>query len=204
MTNASEPGTSEKLLIAAEPLFAAKGFYGVSIREIAEHLNIAKSSLLHHFAAKEKLYAALLKKLAGEMTEEILEIRQREPNVTEQLKQFVRLLCNNSKVKPNRDMIILRELLDNPERAVRARKWFFADYFRELTDIIRSGQQAGVFKAVNPELFILHLLGAHRYFIISLPTMKRIFESDTYSRIQADHPSELEKFVEERLFVKHV
>ena len=54
--------TAEKLIDIAETLFAEKGFYGTSIRDLAEGLGIAKSSLLHHFPTKEKLYAAVLGK----------------------------------------------------------------------------------------------------------------------------------------------
>jgi len=200
MQSKAELGTFEKLLIAAEPLFAAKGFYGVSIREIAEHLDIAKSSLLHHFSTKEKLYAALLKKLADAMTEEVREIKRRESDQKARLTRFIELLCINSREKRHRGMILMRELMDNPERAVRARQWFFADYFRELTDIIREGQEKDVFKAVNPELFILHLLGAHRYLTISLPTMKQLFDAGTYDQILAGHQAELETYVKARLY----
>jgi len=193
------PATADKLIAIAESLFAEKGFYGVSIRDLAEGVSIAKSALLHHFPTKEKLYGAVLKKLADEMTLEVKEIRERFPDETEQIFQFVHLLCHNSEEKPNRENIILRELLDNPKRAEKARKWFFADYFREITDIIRSGQNKGAFKPVNPEIFILQLLGAHRYLIISLPTVKQFFDAAIYNRILTDHHVELEIFVRERL-----
>jgi len=191
--------TAEKLIDIAESLFAEKGFYGTSIRDLAEGIAIAKSSLLHHFATKEKLYGAVLKKLADEMTLEVKGIREKFDDEKEQILQFVQLLCDNSEKKPNRENIILRELLDNPKRAEKAKKWFFVDYFRELTGMIKSGQGKGLFKAVNPEVFILQLLGAHRYLIISLPTVKQFFDAEIYRQILKDHRGELETFVKERL-----
>jgi AcrR family transcriptional regulator len=200
-TNNTLP-TADRLIEAAEKLFAQKGFYGASIRDIAQCLSIAKSSLLHHFPSKEKLYGEVLNKIATEMTEEVRGIRQSVADEREQLRQFVRLLCENSKNKPNRENIIIREMLDNPKRADKVKKWFFVDYLNELTGIIRSGQVRGIFKPVVPEVFIFQLLGAHRYVVISMPTVKRFFPVDTYRKVVAEHTLELEKFVEERLFVK--
>ncbi len=194
--------TADKLINAAELLFAEKGFYGTSIRDVADCLSIAKSSLLHHFPQKEKLYGAVLKKLADEMTEEVRQIRQQFPDEKEQIFEFVCMLCHNSAKKPNRENIILRELLDNPKRAEKAKKWFFVDYFNELTGMIKSGQSKELFKAVNPEIFILQLLGAHRYLIISLPTVKQFFDKQIYRQILNDHHTELETFVRERLIKK--
>ncbi len=199
MTPQKPPATAEKLIDIAESLFAEKGFYGTSIRDLAEGIGIAKSSLLHHFPTKEKLYGAVLKKLADEMTHEVQGIREAFSDEKEQIFAFVQLLCNNSEKKPNRENIILRELLDNPKRAEKAKKWFFVDYFRELTGMIKSGQNQGMFKPVNPEIFILQLLGAHRYLIISLPTVKQFFDATIYQQILTDHRAELESFVKERL-----
>ncbi len=191
--------TADRLVDIAESLFAEKGFYGTSIRDLADGIGIAKSSLLHHYPTKQKLYGAVLKKLANEMTLEVKGISERFADEKEQIFQLVQLLCDNSEKKPNRVNIILRELLDNPKRAEKAKKWFFVDYFKELTGMIKSGQDKGLFKPVNPEIFILQLLGAHRYLIISLPTVRQFFDESIYQQILKNHRAELETFVKERL-----
>jgi AcrR family transcriptional regulator len=195
------PTTAEKLIEIAETQFAEKGFYGTSIRDLADGLAIAKSSLLHHYSTKEKLYGAVLKKLADEMTAEVKNIRKQLPNEKDQIFAFVRLLCDNSEKKPIRESIILRELLDNPKRAEKARKWFFVNYYDELTGIIKSGQNKDLFKQVNPEVFIMQLLGAHRYLIISLPTVRQFFDKHIFQQILKDYRAELETFVNERLII---
>ncbi len=193
--------TADKLIEIAESLFAEKGFYGTSIRDLSEGIGIAKSSLLHHFHTKEKLYGAVLKKLASEMTLEVKNIREQLADEKDQVFAFVQLLCDNSEKKPIRESIILRELLDNPKRAKKAKKWFFVDYYKELTDMIKSGKSKGCFKPVNPEVFILQLLGAHRYLIISLPTVKQLFDEKIYQQILKDHRKELEASIRERLII---
>jgi len=89
MKSQKPTATADKLIEIAESLFAEKGFYGTSIRDLAEGIAIAKSSLLHHFHTKEELYGAVLKKLSDEMTLEATNIRAQFSDEKEQIFQFV-------------------------------------------------------------------------------------------------------------------
>ena len=55
-----EIGSRDKILDAAEDLFARRGFAGVGMREVAEAVGLGKSSLFHHFKSKAELYAAVV------------------------------------------------------------------------------------------------------------------------------------------------
>lgn len=50
----------EKILEVAEPLFAAAGYRGVGMRQIATDVGLSKSSLFHHFSTKLVLYGEVL------------------------------------------------------------------------------------------------------------------------------------------------
>jgi AcrR family transcriptional regulator len=50
----------ERLLNAAEELFAARGFGGVGLAEVAERAQLSKASLFHHFSSKAQLYGAVM------------------------------------------------------------------------------------------------------------------------------------------------
>ncbi len=204
MTTSQLNDTFGNLIRAAQPLFAARGFYGTSISSLAGSVSIAKSTLLHHFATKEKLYGAVLKIIAAEMTDEVRAIRRNFTDEVEQIHQVVTLLCLNSKSKMDRDIIILREMLDNPKRLGKSKKWYFADYLDELMQIIQSGYIKGRFKKTNPGAFILHLLGAHHYFMISLPTVKQLLDPQIYQTLIAEHEAELHAMVQERLILETV
>src|SRR5690606_27341627 len=47
---------------AAEALFAARGFAGVSVREIAARVGLNQASLYNHFDGKQALYEAVLER----------------------------------------------------------------------------------------------------------------------------------------------
>ena len=51
--------TAQEILDTALDLFAAQGFHGTSIREIAEEVGIRKSSIYNHFSSKEEILKQL-------------------------------------------------------------------------------------------------------------------------------------------------
>jgi AcrR family transcriptional regulator len=52
--------TAQRILDAAESLFAERGFEATSLREIAARVGIREPGLYNHFANKRELYAAVL------------------------------------------------------------------------------------------------------------------------------------------------
>ena len=55
-----ESDTRERILEVAAQLFAARGYAGTSVRDIAKELGIANPSLYYHFKSKKTLLAELL------------------------------------------------------------------------------------------------------------------------------------------------
>lgn len=60
--------TKEEILKAAGMLFAQRGYFGVSMRDIAYELNLTKAALYYHFKSKDELCHALLTTTARDLT----------------------------------------------------------------------------------------------------------------------------------------
>jgi TetR/AcrR family transcriptional regulator, cholesterol catabolism regulator len=59
-----EPGTWQQILIAARDLFFAKGYKGVSMKEIADAVQVMPSALYYHFPkGKEDLFTKMIQAL---------------------------------------------------------------------------------------------------------------------------------------------
>ncbi|MGB5097214.1 MAG: helix-turn-helix domain-containing protein, partial [Porticoccaceae bacterium] len=58
---ADESKARTQILEQTIHLFAAAGFAGVSMRQVAEHVGVTPAALYHHFADKEQLYLDTVK-----------------------------------------------------------------------------------------------------------------------------------------------
>ena len=63
LANLDSRTTAERILDAAEDLFAEKGYAATSLGEVADAVGIRSPSLYNHFRNKEALYSAVLERL---------------------------------------------------------------------------------------------------------------------------------------------
>jgi AcrR family transcriptional regulator len=59
---AGSPDTPERILDAAEELFAVRGFSGTAVRDIARAVGLTPASLYNHFEGKQAIYDAVLER----------------------------------------------------------------------------------------------------------------------------------------------
>ena len=69
----SAPG-KERILDAAERLFAQRGFYGVSLRDITQAAGVDVALVSYHFGGKRELFAAVFERRAEVLNRERLEL----------------------------------------------------------------------------------------------------------------------------------
>ena len=85
------PSTQDRLLEAAEELFAERGYDGTSLRALTSRAGANLAAVNYHFGSKEGLYRALFERRIAPIHQErlalldILETRQPEPPTVEQL-----------------------------------------------------------------------------------------------------------------------
>ncbi|WP_080898185.1 TetR/AcrR family transcriptional regulator [Variovorax paradoxus] len=63
-------GTRERILDAAEELFAAHGFHGTSMRDVAEVIGSGIALVTYHFGTKDVLFSTVIKRRAAYMAHE--------------------------------------------------------------------------------------------------------------------------------------
>jgi AcrR family transcriptional regulator len=57
--------TAERILDAAEEVFAERGFDAASLGDVADRVGIRPQAIYNHFSGKRELYAAVLERLLG-------------------------------------------------------------------------------------------------------------------------------------------
>jgi len=95
MTKNSTINTKEKIINAAEKLFASMGFLGTSLRAIVREADVNLAAIYYHFGSKEELFIVVVKRVAQPIVREqlrqlkILEESEKLPSIPEVLTAFV-------------------------------------------------------------------------------------------------------------------
>ncbi len=132
----------EEILGAARRVFAARGFRGTTIADIAEDADVALGTIYLYFASKEDVFAALNQRF-NELI--IAALTNVPPAVS--LDETVRLRINNvfAACAENRDLVRLVVLNSDPESEVTKRMRQSHErrngpMVRVLTEAMRAGQ----------------------------------------------------------------
>jgi len=173
----------QKFLDAALTLFAERGFYGVSLSDVAAELGLTKQSVLYHFKTKEALYRAVLEGVTARLDAVVSPAR---PDETLTLPLFLERLCIAMQTNQQDARLIARELLDNPSRAATSRLW----YLREFLDraVALTADHPGWSHRTEAErtVALYQRIGAINYFAISGPTLGAIWGEGRVADMQSN------------------
>src|SRR5262247_2910647 len=112
---AAESSPREKILDAAEGLFARRGFAGVGLSEIADAVGLGKSSLFHHFPTKAQLYAAVVERILSEIEDAVTRALAAGGSPAERLDRWVDTIVDLLGARPAHSRLLLRSLFEDDE-----------------------------------------------------------------------------------------
>lgn len=94
--------TRQNILEAAEAVFAAKGFEGANMREIAEAAGVNKFMLYYHYDNKESLFEAVLTTNFTPIFQQLSEILNRPTSLEETVLDVYSMYADVFKIKGDR------------------------------------------------------------------------------------------------------
>ncbi len=138
MPNANTDSTKLRIVLAAGPIFARKGFKAATVREICDAAQVNLASINYYFGDKLQLYNETVIQ-AQQMRVQQFPIPSWEPKTPaeKKLQDFVALLLNRTvalKSAPWQVRLLMREILQ-PTEACRK---LVEDYFRPFLDVLMS------------------------------------------------------------------
>ncbi len=167
-------GTAERVLDAAERLFAERGFAGASLADICGEVGIAKSSLLHHFPSKKRIYAGVLARIVGDLEAMLAEAKQMDGEPAERFRHMIALHLHWTRRRPDYNQLMLRELIDNADRPSQVRNWVLKPVLDDLAALITEAQEQGALGSFDPMLFLFHTVGGIAYVMAARLTLAGI------------------------------
>ncbi len=176
--------TRDRMIVEARGLFAERGFYGVSIAQIAAELGLTKQALLHHFGTKEKLYGLVLEQIAGELEGIKPPRADGEEPLDHLVRYFVAMIADGSE-RVELYMLLMREILDNRLRAETAGRWYLKPFLEDLVAMVRGLPQWSHATDGQVLAVVIQLLGAVSYEAVSRPTFSGVFGADQVAASQS-------------------
>ena len=160
----AEHTSRDKILDAAEALFAKRGYAAVGLRELAEVVGLGKSSLFHHFRNKAQLYAAvnarILVRIEARLVRSLAAGGDPVVRLERWLDDIVDLLAEN----PTYARVLLRSLFEDddlpgdlPEELEGRRA--VDGIMTSVGALLREGMGVGRFRAANVQHLLLTLVG---------------------------------------------
>jgi AcrR family transcriptional regulator len=165
MTAADAPAGSQHdlrsdILTAAEGLFIRRGYYGLSMREIAQAVGVSKAALYYHFKDKQELFLALLIRHLTRIEGLILDIRDQHPTSQARLLALAQAIL----LQPDSQRAVI--LLANQEAAhlnengrARLDRIYQDKFLNRIEAILQDGIANGELKPLAPSLLLWSWLG---------------------------------------------
>lgn len=138
MTN--EATTKQKILSAAGPIFAQRGYQKATVRDISEAAGVNLASINYYFGDKSRLYLELLQQARDRQGEGLsFPMVDRNDNPEELLERFVTVLLRKLGIgeEPDWQMkLLVNEFLAPSQPGRQIVEGYFAPYFESLLEII--------------------------------------------------------------------
>ena len=148
----------DAILVAANEVFATRGFRGASLATIAKRVGMSEPGLLHHFASKEELLLELLKLRDQHDDERIAEARAAHAQVLDVLLE----LCRQNEERPGIVRLFTILAAESVDDDHPAHDWFLARYGDRrsvLVDRLANAQREGTVDAdLDPDAVASQIL----------------------------------------------
>lgn len=187
--------TRERLLQAALTQFAERGFYGASIAQIAGELDLTKQALLYYFRRKEDLYAEVLKRIADRLLAATYAGVDETDTPEAQFEGMIMGIYAEAQDHPLDTRVLLRELMDNQRRDAPAEKWYLKTWLDAVVGQLDKVENLDWMPFGQKFAAIYQMLSAIEYFVVSGPTLSRMYGEDGFAKIYEAYPIELREQV---------
>jgi AcrR family transcriptional regulator len=155
----------DKILDAAESLFAKRGYAGIGLREVAEVVGLGKSSLFHHFRNKPQLYAAVVTRILVRIEERLIRSLAAGGDPVARLERWLDEIVDLLAENPAWARLLLRSLFEDddlsgelPEEIEGHRT--IGRILASVSALLREGMGTGQLRVASVPHVLLTVVGA--------------------------------------------
>ena len=193
------------ILQAAVREFAHEGIAGARTDAIARAAKVNKALLYYYFEDKEALYGAVLDQVFGGLIACVGEVLSRDLPPREKILAYAGAHFDYVATHPLYPRIVQGEMMGAGRgRTIHLEsivKKYFRPLFGRVAQVLREGQGAGEFRAVDPLHFVPSMIAVIVFYFTSAPVMRLMSGKDPMSpeRVAARRAAVLD-FISAALF----
>src|SRR4029079_10204594 len=139
----------ERILAAAERIFARHGFFAARVSEVAKEAGVADGTIYLYFKSKDDLLISVFESRMANVNEQLRAAIANLPP-SEQLRAFIRASLRMVSEEPTAVEVLTIELRQSSKFMKEYDNPRFADFLRMLGGIIADGQARGELDAAIP------------------------------------------------------
>lgn len=184
-----DPAARARILEAAESLFAARGFTGAAVRDIAAAAQVNPAMIHYYFGNKESLYRAILESAAAKVRSLLIETAASD-STRERLTRFVDSYAAYILSHQNLARILFREMLAGGKHIKAIAQKYASVNYGLAREAIADGVRRKELRAIDVDLAPISLMGmivVFQFFrpIISVALGKSDYDERFIKRISA-------------------
>lgn len=181
-----EIASRDKILDAAEDLFARRGFAGIGMREVAEVAGLGKSSLFHHFKSKAELYAAVVARILDIFDQRLTGALAAGGVPLARFDRWLDTLMDTFADHPTSARLLLRSLFEDDELTGASEEEQHADrtlkrVLTAVSNLLREGMEVGAFRAANIPHMLQSIVGLTVYHFASGEVGEEMFGQSLFT-----------------------
>src|SRR6185295_5003403 len=154
-----DPEARARIAAAAEALFAARGYDGTVIRDIAKKAGFNSAMIHYYFGSKEALYRAILEAAASKVRALLVDTSSRAGSTRDRLASFVDAYAAYILNHPNLARILYREMLTGGKHIMQVAQKYAVNNHSILKNTIAEGVRRGELRPIDVELAPISLMG---------------------------------------------
>jgi TetR/AcrR family transcriptional regulator len=140
-------GTAERILDAAEDLFAEKGYSATSLGDVADRVGIRSPSLYNHFRNKEALYQAVLGRLLEEFSRPLREMEKSEELTQDRVLHWLETIVRQHHSNPNLARLLQHAALSGGPHTNELIERLFRPMFQPAEPVLVEGGDWGLLQS---------------------------------------------------------
>jgi AcrR family transcriptional regulator len=152
--------TRERILEAAEKLFAEKGFHETAMDEIVQAARVSKGGVYFHFPSKEDLFFALLDKLANALQRDVQQEIARRSGAVNKIQGALEVVLRTLSGKRRLAQILLRQGYGLGPAFERKRLEIYSRFAKLIQENLDQAIAEGSIPPIHTEITAYAWLGA--------------------------------------------